>query len=117
MDASDLPYAALDLPHPAREELVLTQVLFALSDPVRLEIVREIAAGPKEMAACDALRTDMPKSTRSHIAKVLREAGVIRSEPHGRHRLLRLRREDLDARFPGLLDSVLGAPQMADDQR
>ncbi|MEI4487525.1 transcriptional regulator [Frigidibacter sp. MR17.14] len=114
MNIEDLPLEALDLPHPAREELVLTQVLFALSDPTRLGIVREIAAGPKEMAACDALRPDIPKSTRSHMAKVLRESGVVRSEPHGRCRLLRLRREDLEARFPGLLDAVLGTASAPD---
>ena len=43
--------------------------------------------------------------------KVLREAGVIRNEPNGRQRVLTLRREDLDARFPGLLDAVLGDPE------
>jgi DNA-binding transcriptional ArsR family regulator len=49
----------------------------------------------------------MPKSTRSHHLKVLRECGVVRSEPRGRERLLSLRREDLESRFPGLLVAVL----------
>ena len=49
----------------------------------------------------------LPKSTKSHLMKVLREAGVIRNEPRGRERLVSLRREELDAAFPGLLDSVL----------
>ncbi|MBR9764842.1 MAG: helix-turn-helix transcriptional regulator [Rhodobacteraceae bacterium] len=105
-----------DLPHPARDELELTQVLFALSDPVRLAVVREIASGPLEMVNCAALRPDAPKSTRSHVAKVLREAGVVTSAPAGRCRLLSLRRDDLEARFPGLLDAVLGPrPSPIDD--
>lgn len=97
-----------DLPHPAREDLVLTQVLFALSDPGRLAIVKEVAAGPCEMANCNALSPEIPKSTRSHMAKVLRESGLVWSAAAGRCRTLTLRREDLEARFPGLLDAVLG---------
>lgn len=98
-----------ELPHPARDELVLTSVLFALSDPERLEIVRQIADGPLEMAQCHLSDRSIPKSTKSHLMKVLREAGVIRNEPLGRGRRLSLRRDDLDARFPGLIDSVLRA--------
>ena len=96
-----------ELPHPAREDLQLTNVLFALSDPERLTIVRQLADGPLEMAQCHLSDPSMPKSTKSHLMKVLREAGVIRNEPNGRRRMLTLRREDLDAMFPGLLDSVL----------
>lgn len=104
---------ASDLPHPLRDELVLTQVLFALSDPARLEIVRQLDAGPLEMAQCCLQDPSMPKSTKSHLMKVLREAGVIRNEVKGRGRLLSLRRDDLDRRFPGLLTSILTAPSEA----
>lgn len=97
----------LALTHPAREEFVLTQILFALSDPERLEIVRQTASGPLEMANCHLQNPHVPKSTKSHHMKVLREAGVILNAPLGRGRVLSLRREDLDARFPGLLDAVL----------
>ncbi|WP_308492022.1 ArsR/SmtB family transcription factor [Microbacterium terrisoli] len=96
-----------ELTHPERSELQLTDVLFALSDPERLAIVRQLAGGPLNMAACQMTDPNLPKSTRSHLMKVLREAGVIRNEPQGRQRLLTLRRDDLDSRFPGLLDSVL----------
>jgi DNA-binding transcriptional ArsR family regulator len=98
-----------ELPHPARDDLRLTDVLFALSDPERLAIVRQLAGGPLEMAQCHLSDPSMPKSTKSHLMKVLREAGVIRNEPLGRGRRLTIRHEDLEARFPGLIGSVLGA--------
>ena len=98
-----------ELPHPDIGEVALTDVLFALSDPARLQIVRDLADGPLEMAQCGATNPALPKSTKSHLMKVLREAGVIANEPRGRERLVSLRREELDATFPGLLDSVLGA--------
>ena len=102
-----------ELPHPPTEDLVLTHVLFALSDPSRLAIVRDLARGPLDEVACAAVGGDLPKSTRSHHLKTLREAGVLRNVPHGRQRLLTLRSEDLDSRFPGLLAAVLAGPTPA----
>ena len=99
--------ATYELEHPAIEDVTLSDVLFALSDPARLEIVREVADGPLDMAACGATNPDLPKSTKSHLMKVLREAGIVRNVPNGRGRLVSLRKDELDARFPGLLDSVL----------
>ncbi len=99
-----------DLPHPSVEELSLTDVLFALSDPLRLGIVRQLAVGPVVELPCQEVGGDAPKSTRSHHLKTLREAGVIRNVPHGRERRVSLRRAELDARFPGLLDAILGTP-------
>ncbi|GII54058.1 transcriptional regulator [Planotetraspora thailandica] len=96
-----------ELTHPGAEDLVLTDVLFALSDPSRLAIVRSVADGPIEVAACQPVAGEIPKSTLSHHLKTLREAGVIRNVPRGRQRYVSLRREDLDERFPGLLDAVL----------
>ena len=96
------------LAHPDLRDVPVTDVLFALSDPARLAIVRELADGPQDMASCAAV-PDMPKSTRSHLMKVLREAGVIRNEPVGRNRRISLRRDELDAVYPGLLDAVLAA--------
>lgn len=98
------------LPHPDREDIELTAVLFALSDEARLALVRQLSDGPQDMVDCSALGPDVPKSTKSHQVKVLREAGVIDSELRGRNRRLALRRADLDARFPGLLDAVLAEP-------
>jgi len=101
--------ATYELEHPAIEDVTLTDVLFALSDPARLEIVREVAHGPLDMASCGATNPELPKSTKSHLMKVLREAGIVRNVPNGRGRLVSLRKDELDARFPGLLDSVLGS--------
>jgi DNA-binding transcriptional ArsR family regulator len=96
------------LPHPSTEEIDLAPVLHALSDPVRLQIVC-ILDGEPDGRPCGALEVPVTKSTASHHFRVLREAGVIVQKDVGRRRLTRLRRDDLDARFPGLLDSVLQA--------
>lgn len=96
-----------NLPHPDRDVIELTAVLFALSDEARLALVRQLSHGPLDMVDCSSLGANIPKSTRSHQVKVLREAGIITSEPRGRGRQLSLRRSDLDARFPGLLEAVL----------
>jgi DNA-binding transcriptional ArsR family regulator len=95
------------LPMPSREELSLSGVLDALADPVRLEIVRELAR--VEESACGALAVPVAESTRSHHLKTLRAAGVTRTRVVGTQRLVSLRRDDLAARFPALLDAVLAA--------
>jgi DNA-binding transcriptional ArsR family regulator len=95
------------LSHPAREEIELAAVLHALSDPMRLRIVAGLAAEDKR--TCKSFDLPVTKSTCTHHFRVLREAGVIRQRLEGTTRLNSLRREDLDDRFPGLLDSVLGA--------
>jgi DNA-binding transcriptional ArsR family regulator len=93
-------------PHqPAVEELDLTTILQALGDPVRLKIVRELAATGEQV--CGAMEVGVSKSTRSHHFKTLREAGVTDTRVEGTHRHVSLRRADLEARFPGLLDAVL----------
>jgi DNA-binding transcriptional ArsR family regulator len=91
--------------HPPREALELATVLHALSDPARLAIVRHLA--DRDECACGGIDLDLSKATVSHHYKVLREAGVVRTRPEGRKRLLSLRRGDLDDRFPGLLAAVL----------
>ena len=93
---------------PARSEIELAAVLHALSDPVRLRIVAALAVAGEE-PSCGSFDLPVTKSTCTHHFKVLREAGVIQQRQRGTARLNALRREDLDARFPGLLDSVLRA--------
>jgi DNA-binding transcriptional ArsR family regulator len=93
---------------PARSEIELAAVLHALSEPVRLRIVAALAVAGEE-PSCGSFDLPVTKSTCTHHFKVLREAGVIQQRQRGTARLNALRREDLDARFPGLLDSVLRA--------
>ena len=84
----------------------MPSILHALSDPARLEIVRRLAAGSEEWS-CGRFELGLSKATLSHHFRVLREAGVVRTRPDGRKRLLSLRNEDLNSRFPGLLEAVL----------
>ncbi|MCW3001316.1 MAG: helix-turn-helix transcriptional regulator [Conexibacter sp.] len=100
----------MDVFQPATEDLDLTTVLQALGDPVRLKIVRMLAAEGEQV--CGAVELGISKSTRSHHFKTLREAGVTFTRVSGTHRHVSLRRDDLEARFPGLLDAVL-QPQPA----
>lgn len=90
-------------------EPALADVLAALSDPVRLQIVRTLAADG-EGRPCGSFDLPVAKSTASHHFRVLREAGVIDQEERGRTRHTTLRRDDLERRFPGLLEIVLRAP-------
>jgi DNA-binding transcriptional ArsR family regulator len=99
----------MKLHHPAPEELELTAVLHALSDPQRLQIVRLLAERDVPVP-CGSLELGVTKSTATHHFRVLREAGVIHQSPSGTTKLTILRRADLEARMPGLLDAVLAAP-------
>jgi DNA-binding transcriptional ArsR family regulator len=98
---------AQTLQHPRRDELELGAVLHALSDPVRLHIVAGLARAGER--TCGSFELPVTKSTCTHHFKVLREAGIIRQRHAGTARLNTLRREELDARFPGLLATILDA--------
>ncbi|MDQ6937290.1 MAG: ArsR family transcriptional regulator [Actinomycetota bacterium] len=97
------------LPHPDVADVGVTEVLFALSDDSRLDLVRRLADGPLTVAQCQAVEGQVPKSTLSHHLRTLRQSGLVRNDPAGRQRTISLRRAEFDARFPGLLDSVLAA--------
>jgi DNA-binding transcriptional ArsR family regulator len=97
------------LSQPSREQLDLSRVLEALSNPIRQRVVATLAANPDRAYNCGELLADLPKSTATHHWRILREGGVIGVRLDGRNRRPCLRRDDLDARFPGLLDAVLGA--------
>ncbi|AXK37080.1 transcriptional regulator [Streptomyces armeniacus] len=96
------------LPHPTRLEIRLEGVLHALADPVRLQVVRELAARPDELA-CSFFELPVSKSTTTYHFRVLRESGVIRQTYHGTAKMNSLREDDLEALFPGLLGCVLTA--------
>lgn len=93
--------------HPQIEDVTVSDVLHALSDPIRLEIVCRLAG--EHEASCSALDGGRPKSSMSHHFRVLRDAGIILSRPEGVAHMNSLRRVELDTRFPGLLDAVLAA--------
>jgi DNA-binding transcriptional ArsR family regulator len=86
----------------------IADVLHALSDPVRLEMVRQLAGcdRPGELS-CGQIEVPVAKSTATHHLKVLARSGLTAEREQGTRKFVRLRRVELDARFPGLLDSVL----------
>ena len=86
----------------------MPNILYALGDPLRLRIVGQLAAADTAISCGDLqVVKEVAKSTGSHQFKVLREAGLIRMMPQGRRVLVSLRRDDLEARFPGLLETIL----------
>ena len=92
------------LDQPELDAIALADVLHALSDPARLEIVRALAGEGERQ--CGSFDLGLTKATRSHHFKVLREAGLTHTRVEGTARYVTLRRDELDARFPGLLDAV-----------
>lgn len=103
------------LPQPTTDSIDLSSVLGALADPVRLDIMRTLYRRG-EPHNCTALAKDsgveVSAPTISHHWKVLRAAGLTTTEVVGRNRIIQIRRDDLEQRFPGLLDAVLSG----DDQ-
>jgi len=101
-DAVRLPVQKIA--HPDVEALDLATIMRTVGDPVRLAIVRELADGREQ--ACSALQASLgiPASTGSYHLRLLREAGVTRTRAAGTTRLISLRRDDLETRFPGLVD-------------
>jgi DNA-binding transcriptional ArsR family regulator len=97
------------LPHPTREQIELPGVMDCLSDPTRLAIVYNLAKLEGEMGELrcgDFIGLSGKSNLAYHFAK-LRESGLLQTRAVGTTRLMSLRRNDLDARFPGLLDAVL----------
>ncbi|WJK36302.1 metalloregulator ArsR/SmtB family transcription factor [Solwaraspora sp. WMMA2065] len=98
--------------HPDPGEMVLTEVMAALSDPIRVGLVRLLSDGQER--GWGALRVPVSKSTLSHHLRVLRDAGLTRTRQEGTRCYVVLRSEDLHTRFPGLLDAVLAAADSED---
>ncbi len=93
------------LAHPSPDQLALPTLLHALSDPVRLQIVCSLRDGRE--ICCGELDVPVSRSTLSHHLRVLRDAGLTRTRAEGVQRLVSLRAQDVDDRFPGLLRCVL----------
>jgi DNA-binding transcriptional ArsR family regulator len=97
-------------PQPDLGAIDVATVLQALADPVRLEIVRQVGGCPENSAlTCGELELPVSKSTGSHHLKILHQAGITSEREEGTRKFIRLRRDELERRFPGLLDSVLHA--------
>lgn len=108
VDTSEDGNWAVDPLVPASAEaLDLATILHALSDPVRLRIVSQLSDGGER--TCGSLDLPVAKSTCSHHFRVLREAGVVAQRVEGKCRFNRLRADQLEQRFPGLLGAVLHA--------
>ncbi|MFD8378645.1 ArsR/SmtB family transcription factor [Streptomyces sp. NPDC059679] len=107
------PSTSRALEHPAPDAIRLEDVLHALSDPMRLRVVRTLSEQARELT-CSDIELPVSKSTTTHHFRVLRECGVISQIYRGTAKMNALRREDLDALFPGLLDSVLLAADRQD---
>jgi len=100
---------------PADDEMLLPKVLAALADPHRLATVRFLASHGESW--CAQVRQEagleLSKSTFSHHLRIMREAGLVTKRIQGARGYAQLRKEDVDRRFPGLLDSVLNADNPA----
>ena len=96
--------------HPASDDISIAAVLYALSDPVRGAIVRELAKAPHGMNCTEMnerLGLKLAKSTCSQHYRILREAGVVFCERKGVELFSRVRTQELTAKFPGLLRAIL----------
>lgn len=91
--------------HPILQDFILERVLYALSDPVRMQIVRCLAS--VEEASCGELDGGRPKSSMSHHFRVLRDAGLVHTRNIGTTHMNSLRKDEMSERFPGLLDAIL----------
>lgn len=88
-------------------DLDLVHVLQAMSEPVRLAMLKVLADDEWHPCGAGDWATGLHKSTISHHIRILREAGLVENQQRGRHKHAKLRRAALDERFPGLLDGVL----------
>jgi DNA-binding transcriptional ArsR family regulator len=100
------------LVHPSIQDITVGGVLHALSDPVRVAIYADIVAQDCSQNCSTFLNITekpIPKSTLSQHFRILREAGLIRSERRGveMHNLSRC--QEVEDRFPGLIRTIVNA--------
>jgi len=87
-------------------DVPLHKVMQALSDPCRVAIVRALLQAKGRALACNEVRMNISKATRSHHFEVLRAAGIILTKAAGARCMTSLRRVEFNRRFPGLLKLV-----------
>ena len=93
--------------HPDVESVEVDEVLKALADPTRRQIVRLLMTEGDR--PCGTFGLPVAASTLSHHFRTLRKAGILRQYDDGRQRMNTLRLDELDERFPGLVRAVLAA--------
>lgn len=103
------------LPEPSTDQIELIDILKALADPARLRLVTAMRDGQFHSCRTEVAAMDLHKSTLSHHYKVMREAGITSTRIIGRNRETRLRTDDLQARFPGLIDSILASARVPEN--
>ncbi|WP_138753224.1 ArsR/SmtB family transcription factor [Paenibacillus sinopodophylli] len=96
--------------HPNLEDIELTSVLYALSDPIRLKLVMNIRESGEQ--TCGHFDFPVVKSTMTHHIRTLREAGILNVRKQGTQHFLTLRADDLNLRFPGLLEAIVHAASL-----
>jgi len=95
--------------HPPKEDISLFTILYALSEPLRFNIIEQLVDGQELTCGAFKLNLNRGKSTMTHHFKVLRDAGLIQTRVDGREHYTSLRRDDIEQRFPGLLDTMMTA--------
>ena len=96
----------MTLNHPETDRIDLANVLTALGDETRLAMLGYLARADGSEMTCGQFHPLASKTALSyHLAK-LREAGIVNVRPLGTKRLISLRRDDLDERFPGFLAAI-----------
>jgi len=94
--------------HPTIEQVELTDIMYALADPTRLEIVVMLARAGKKLT-CGEINLNRPKSSMSHHFKILRSAGLVETLIEGTEHMNSLRFEEVESKYPGVLNAVIKA--------
>jgi len=102
--------ASDDDPVPDMSGVALVDVLRAIADPIRLRIVQTLADGRPHPKCGTEWGFGVHKSTMTHHFRTLRQAGLTRTTVTGRTHTIELRRDELDAYFPGLIDALTRRP-------
>jgi DNA-binding transcriptional ArsR family regulator len=92
--------------HPDVESLDLATIMRTLGDPLRLEMAKLLSDGKERPCGDLSAQLGLPASTGSYHMKLMREAGLTRKRAVGTQHLISLRRDDLESRFPGLVELI-----------